>query len=180
MKGTRKLPEKLPGNHPRANPVMGSSMYRDPAKARATADSIMARIQLMDTPEHIFAGRNMRRLRAYRAVLSLAAALVIALVSSLVTRGALGNNDTVAVRFVLVAPEARTVTLVADFNEWSTEGHMLTRNDESGEWEILVPLRKGRSYVYNFLIDDEYWLPDPAAAGQIDDGLGGVASYISL
>jgi 1,4-alpha-glucan branching enzyme len=106
--------------------------------------------------------------------------MVVALVSSLVTLGWLKGNETVSVRFVLSAPEAESVTLVADFNDWSPDGHRLTRNEASGEWEILVPLRKGRSYVYNFLIDGEQWLPDPSAAGHIDDGLGGQASYISL
>jgi len=134
----------------------------------------------MDTPKPLYAGNRLLRSRTYQAALTLAAALVIALVSSLVTLGILKSNATVSIRFVLSAPEAETVTLVADFNDWSPDGHRLTRNEASGEWEILVPLKRGRSYVYNFLIDGEHWLPDPAAAGHIDDGLGGLASFISL
>jgi hypothetical protein len=180
MKGTRhKQTEELRNTHV-AGSMAGGPLYRDPARARATADVIMARIRLMDAPEPLHAGVRSRRFRVYRVALSLAAALVIALVSSLVTLGILKGNETVSVRFVLSAPEAQTVTLVADFNDWSPDGHRLTLNEASGEWEILVPLRKGRSYVYNFLIDGEQWLPDPSAAGHIDDGLGGQASYISL
>jgi 1,4-alpha-glucan branching enzyme len=112
--------------------------------------------------------------------MTIAAALVIAFVSSLVTLGVLKASSTVSIRFVLSAPEARSVTLVADFNNWSPEGYSLSRSHESGDWELVVPLRKGRSYVYNFVIDGEEWLPDPSAQGTIDDGLGGQASYISL
>ena len=180
MKGIRRTQVEPVQNAQHASPVVGEAFCRDPAKARATADAIMARVRLMDAPESRQTDRRLLRFRAYRVALGLAAALVIALVSSLVTLGFLKTNDTVSIRFVLSAPEAQTVTLVADFNDWSPDGHMLTRNEASGEWEILVPLRKGRSYVYNFLIDGEYWLPDPSAAGHIDDGLGGVASYISL
>ena len=165
------------GSH---NPVHRDPFHRDPIKARATADIIMAEVRLLDTPRPLHAGRSVLRSRVYRMALGLAAALVIALVSSLVTLGVLKGNETVSIRFVLSAPEAETVTLVADFNSWSPDGHRLTRNEASGEWEILVPLKKGRSYVYNFVIDGEHWLTDPSAAGHIDDGLGGQASYISL
>ncbi len=180
MKETRRPQAETVQDAQHASPSARGALYRDPVKARATADVIMARVHLMDTPKPLHAERRSVRYRVYRVALSLAAALVIALVSSLVTLGLLKNNDTVSIRFVLSAPEAQTVTLVADFNGWSPDGHRLTRNESSGEWEILVPLRKGRSYVYNFLIDGEHWLPDPSAAGHIDDGLGGQASFISL
>ncbi|MDX9957042.1 MAG: isoamylase early set domain-containing protein [Spirochaetia bacterium] len=180
MKGTRDMQAEPLENSQSTGSLADGPLYRDPARAQATADVIMARIRLMDTPRPVHAGLRSRRFRVYRVALGLAAVMVVALVSSLVTLGWLKGNETVSVRFVLSAPEAESVTLVADFNDWSPDGHRLTRNEASGEWEILVPLRKGRSYVYNFLIDGEQWLPDPSAAGHIDDGLGGQASYISL
>ena len=52
------------------------------------------------------------------------------------------------VRFALWAPNAETVSVVGDFNDWDTRRHpMRLRN--SGVWEIFVPgARVGQSYKY--------------------------------
>jgi len=158
----------------------GQLFPRDPIRAQRTEDAIMAKVQALGPPARLQTRWKASSSRQFRWVMTLAAALVIALVSSLVTLGVLKSSSTVSIRFVLSAPEARTVTLVADFNNWSPEGYSLSRSQQSGEWELVVPLRKGRSYVYNFVIDGEEWLPDPSVQGTIDDGLGGQASFISL
>lgn len=158
----------------------GQLFPRDPARAQGTEDAVMVRIHELGVPTRVVRRRNVFVSRSFSWAFTLAAALVIALVSSMVTLGVLKSNSTVSIRFVLSAPEARSVTLVADFNNWSPESHNLSRSEDSGEWELVVPLRKGRSYIYNFVIDGEEWLPDPSAQGTIDDGLGGQASYISL
>jgi hypothetical protein len=155
-------------------------LRRDPLRALVSERVIMMQVRSMAGAGRATRPPLLTRFRSYHIALGLAAALVIALGSSLITIAALKSSRTVSVRFVLAAPEARSVSLVADFNEWSPEEHLLVRNPDSGDWELRVPLRKGRSYVYNFIIDGEHWLPDPSAAGQIDDGLGGLASFISL
>lgn len=169
-------------DRPQEGPMDGPGQLfpRDPARAQRTEDMVMTRIQELGTPTRLIRRQQTSVSRTFGWAITLAAALVVALVSSLLTLGVLKSNSTVSIRFVLSAPEARSVTLVADFNNWSSESHSLSRSEDSGDWELVVPLRKGRSYVYNFVIDGEEWLPDPSAQGTVDDGLGGKASYISL
>lgn len=111
---------------------------------------------------------------------ALAAAALVAVVSSLLTLAIGRGGDTVMVRFVLAAPEARSVSLAADFTGWDMESVRLSKNPRSGEWEVTIPLKKGQGYFYNFVIDGETWVVDPAAPRALDDGLGGRASYLSL
>lgn len=53
--------------------------------------------------------------------------------------------------FRLQAPEARTVSVVGDFNGWNRERHPLRRNPD-GVWEASMPLPPGR-YAYAFVVD---------------------------
>ena len=108
-----------------------------------------------------------------------AAAVVIAALSSILTVNFMRSDATIDVRFVLVAPEASSVHLAADFNQWSPDGYGMVRKQD-GSWEITVPLRKGRAYAYNFIIDGERWIADPAGSLLLDDGFGGSSSSISL
>ena len=76
----------------------------------------------------------------------------------------------VRVHFVLRAPEAGSVSLVGDFNGWDPGAHRLERAGDV--WRAVVPLPRGR-YEYQFVVDGELWLVDPAAHGTVDDGFGG-------
>mgnify|MGYP000952680953 CR=1 FL=1 len=147
---------------------------RDPASARRSADSIMAAVGAMG---RIRPGRAAAFARWGAAM---AAAAAIAIVSSLMTVAYGRHEQTVSVRFVLSAPDAQRVSLAADFTGWSVDELELIRNPLTGEWEIIVPLKKGRGYFYNFVIDGEAWVVDPSAPEHLDDGLGGRASYLSL
>src|SRR5688500_5279914 len=72
--------------------------------------------------------------------------------------------DTVhLVRFVFVAPDARTVSLVGDFNSWDRTAVPLTRAGDGGTWTASVVLPAGR-HEYAFLVDGERWAADPGAA----------------
>jgi len=90
------------------------------------------------------------------------------------------GSDTVTVSFALRAPQASTVSLAGDFNGWSGEGYQLRRADASGTWEIKVPLKRGKAYVYNFVIDGKIWIADPSVPAKIDDGFGGSGSLLRL
>ncbi len=109
----------------------------------------------------------------------LAAAALVAIASSDLTLAFIQRGSPVEVRFVLEAPEATSVWLAADFNDWSPSGYELEKAPD-GSWSITVPLRRGASYSYNFVIDGERWVSDPAAPSSLDDGLGGVSSSLSL
>ena len=79
-------------------------------------------------------------------------------------------DERVRVHFVLRAPEAKSVSLVGDFNGWDPGAHQLERVGDV--WRAVVPLPRGR-YEYQFVVDGELWLVDPAAHGTVDDGFGG-------
>ncbi len=113
-------------------------------------------------------------------VLTAAAAAIFALGLSLGIHFARLGNDTVTVSFALEAPQASTVSLAGDFNGWSGEAYQLRRAGGTGAWEIKVPLKRGKAYVYNFVIDGQTWIADPAVPARIDDGFGGSGSLLRL
>lgn len=59
----------------------------------------------------------------------------------------------------LHAPQAKSVFLAGDFNEWNTETHGLKKG-KSGAWERALMLPP-RTYEYKFIVDGE-WQMDPA------------------
>ncbi|MGH7552704.1 MAG: isoamylase early set domain-containing protein [Longimicrobiales bacterium] len=63
-------------------------------------------------------------------------------------------------QFVLVAPEAASVAVVGDFNDWNFSATPLTRQAGDGVWWATVPLRPGR-YRYAFVVNGENWRSDP-------------------
>lgn len=109
-----------------------------------------------------------------------AAIAVFVLGVSLGTRIGGGDAGTATVTFVLDAPAARTVSLAGDFTAWSTEGYSLSRIGQNGTWQLRLPMKKGKVYVYNFVIDGEVWIPDPAIPARVDDGFGGSGSLLRL
>ena len=94
--------------------------------------------------------------------------------------GAAAAGAQIVVRFELVAPEANSVSLVGDFNNWSEEQHVLQDRDNDGVWEVEVPLERGEVYTYNFLINDKEWISDPRAVNHIEDSFGGEKSVLNL
>jgi hypothetical protein len=73
-----------------------------------------------------------------------------------------------ATQFVLVAPDAKTVTLVGDFNDWNLSATHLARQDANGVWWVTVPLPPGR-YRYAFVVDSTGWRSDPDAPAAEDE-----------
>lgn len=153
---------------------------RDARSARTTADAIMIRVRRESSGKRpLWPVPARHRAPGMRIAMLAAAAVLVAALSSIITLLVIGASDTVEVHFVLAAPEATTVMLAADFNQWKPDGYAMKRGAD-GHWEITVPLRKGKSYAYNFVIDGERWIADPASASRLDDGFGGSSSTISL
>ncbi len=118
---------------------------------------------------------------ALRWALPLAAAVALLVGAGAVVRSQLLRSATEQiVHFELVAPQAKSVFLAGDFNEWQPSELKLISAKGKGVWEITVRLRKGISYRYNFLIDGTRWEPDPGAPLQVDDGFGGKSSVLRL
>lgn len=121
--------------------------------------------------------------REIRAALSIAAAAFVVLVAAgalfLTLRPDL-TGRLLTVTFVLEAPEARSVAVVGDFNDWRSEGYELARRSGDGAWTITLRLRRDTTYTYCFLVDGREWVPDPRAPESVDDGFGGVDSVLRL
>ena len=77
-------------------------------------------------------------------------------------------HDTVhVVRFTFVG-DARTVSLVGDFNGWRAEATPLAPAGSAKAWVVSVPLAPGR-YEYAFIVDGKRWVADPYAPTRADD-----------
>jgi predicted carbohydrate-binding protein with CBM48 len=74
------------------------------------------------------------------------------------------------VKFVITAPQAHSVSVVGDFNDWDAAATPAVR-EQDGSWSMYVPLRPGR-YEYTFMLDGRHLIPDPAAPVAPDDGYG--------
>jgi 1,4-alpha-glucan branching enzyme len=66
------------------------------------------------------------------------------------------------INFVCLAPEAKKVMLVGDFNDWEPDAMPMKRHPD-GSWTFQVTLGHG-SHHYQFLIDGKPAL-DPRAQG---------------
>jgi 1,4-alpha-glucan branching enzyme len=66
------------------------------------------------------------------------------------------------INFFYSAPDAETVYLIGDFNEWNPKSHPMQRR-ERGWWSLQVPLSPGH-HQYLFVVDGRPTL-DPHAAG---------------
>jgi len=154
-------------------PLVGSG-----AVAAGLERAIMDRIALRPGPVRPLPAR-----RGLRTALSLAAAALVVL-------GAAGAlflkfrpdlpGRLLTVTFVLEAPEARSVAVAGDFNDWRSEGYELERRSGDGAWTITLRLRRDATYTYCFLVDGREWVPDPRALETVDDGFGGVDSVLRL
>jgi 1,4-alpha-glucan branching enzyme len=59
--------------------------------------------------------------------------------------------------------EAKGVTLVGDFNEWSQESHPLKKAKSDGSFSITVDLPVNESFQFRYLIDGTAWINDDQA-----------------
>lgn len=140
------------------------------------------------------AGRWLLRPRPVRvsplAALAAAAAVVLAVIRPWEHTGvatgeratptaALTATGLVPTRFMLVAPEASQVTLVGDFNDWSTDSTPMSHEVAGGLWTVTVPIPPGR-YRYAFFVDGEAWVPDPGAPRALDDDFGRPNSVLTI
>jgi 1,4-alpha-glucan branching enzyme len=84
----------------------------------------------------------------------------------------------VTVRFVLVAPDAKEVSLAGTFNQWDAHATPLVRSGASGVWTATLTLPPGQ-HQYAFVVDGQRWVPDPGAPA-VDDGFGRRNSVLTL
>jgi len=117
-----------------------------------------------------------RRARLLLPLLAVAAVLATVLI---VARPWSWNraSKTDVLQFVLVAPQAASVTLVGDFNDWDpARSPMQTAH---GVWATVVRLAPGR-YRYAFLVNGVEWRADPSAPAAKDDEFGTPSSVVTV
>jgi hypothetical protein len=89
--------------------------------------------------------------------------------------GTASENASVRVQFVLVAPNAKSVAVVGDFNDWNPSATPLA--SARGLWSSEVVVPAGR-HDYAFVVDGARWIADPSAPRAPADELGGGYSVL--
>ena len=74
------------------------------------------------------------------------------------------------ISFAFLAPEARLVSLLGDFNNWDPAAMPMDKGID-GVWCLRVALSPGR-YEYRFIADG-VWQDDPTAQQKVGNPMGG-------
>ena len=82
----------------------------------------------------------------------------------------------VQVEFKIEAPEAESVAVAGDFNQWNPKGTPMVR--EGKLWKASLSLARGR-YEYRFVVDGR-WISDPGATESAPNGYGENNSVFSI
>ena len=76
------------------------------------------------------------------------------------------------VQFVLVAPDAKKVAVVGDFNGWdASHATFQAKHRGGGVWSVTAPVPVGH-HRYSFVVDDSLWIADPIAPRAVDNDFG--------
>jgi len=57
--------------------------------------------------------------------------------------------------------EAKSISIVGDFNSWNQERLPMKRN-KKGAWQAKLKLEPNHSYEFRYLLDGDRWLNDDA------------------
>jgi len=79
------------------------------------------------------------------------------------------NTRIMKTEFSLLAPQAKSVFIAGDFNQWNPSSHRL-KKDKQGIWKISLPLSPGR-YEYRFFVDEQ-WQNDPHCSSLVENPFG--------
>ena len=142
----------------------------DPALDARVMEEIASDVAPLATPRPRFQLRRWPWLAA-------AAALGAVLIARPWSGGRGSDSATNAFQFVLVAPQASSVALVGDFNDWDPGRSPM--QTAQGVWATTVPLAPGR-YRYAFLVNGVEWRADPGAPRARDDEFGTPSSVITV
>jgi hypothetical protein len=80
-------------------------------------------------------------------------------------------------RMVYYSPSARSVSVLGDFNGWSSE--IPLKSGQGGYWETQMRVPPGE-YRYVFVVDGRNHVPDPTADYVIDDDFGSKNSVVRI
>lgn len=84
------------------------------------------------------------------------------------------------VPFSLYAPQAQSVEIIGDFNQWQSGATPLTGPDETGRWRISLTFPDTWSRIeYVYWVNDTYRQLDPEQP-VVPDGFSGVNNVLVL
>jgi predicted carbohydrate-binding protein with CBM48 len=118
----------------------------------------------------IGAATSITRRPAWAAALA-AGIVAVVTVGILRPRQQPGAVGPIPVQFVLVAPGARSVAVVGDFNNWGLNDTALVAENHNGVWSVSAPVRAG-VHRYAFLVDGKQYVADPTAPRSSGDDFG--------
>ena len=87
------------------------------------------------------------------------------------------SNGVEGTYFAVWAPNAKQVSMIGDFNDWSRSAHPLVHSLHSG-WRITLELERGHAYQYRYLLEDREWCNDSNADGYAPNPFGGDNSIV--
>lgn len=126
--------------------------------------------------ERLAGAANARERRLVRRAGLAVAALLAFLALQL---GPVSSPAVRPVELVIDLPEAGSVTVVGDFNDWDRSRTRLERVAHSSRWRTTLRLGEGL-YRYAFLVDGEQWFPDPGRPSAADPDFGGQVSVLAV
>ena len=84
----------------------------------------------------------------------------------------IGQDTAQHIQFTLIAPDARKVAVVGDFNAWNPDhAAFQARLAGGGVWIVTAPVPAGH-HRYSFVVDDSVWVADPMAPRAHDNDFG--------
>lgn len=81
-------------------------------------------------------------------------------------------------QFSYYGPEAKSVRVGGNFNEWNPSDEFLMERDEYGMWTKNIFLKPG-TYQYKFIVDGE-WVEDQSNSNYINNAYGGNNSVLEI
>ena len=76
------------------------------------------------------------------------------------------------------APEAKSVAIVGEFNDWDLDGGVKMKKQKNGIFKAIVELETGKEYQFRYLIDGETWENDWEADKYVASPFGGENSVV--
>ncbi|MEW6442122.1 MAG: AAA family ATPase [bacterium] len=94
-------------------------------------------------------------------------------------RSGLGaQSDSSEILFCMAAPQAASVRLVGEFNEWQADSGVPLKRGEDGVWTGRIRLPPG-NYQYKYLVDGQ-WVVDPGNPLRVVTDKGAVNSLVKV
>ena len=108
--------------------------------------------------------------------------LLLAVVASLVVVylwRSVRESENRSITLVFVAPQAESVAVAGDFNNWQPARQPMRDETGGGVWTTTLELTPGR-YEYMFVVNGQEWVPDPLARVRRPDGFGRENAVLDL